>query len=756
MPSALGRVRGILVLAALSVGTNACLKLDIADGFTCAKDGQCPSPYHCDRSTNQCRRASTGNDAGNDSFDAPVYIATDASSDTVFGVEGGAEIAGGLDTAVDTGCTSGQHRCSGACVDDTSTDHCGPGSCDECIPPAGGTATCDGATCGFTCGATSKVCKTTCISSASCCDDSDCAPQGGKMGKCDTSTHVCGYTCGTGTTPCNGVCIPSTGCCVESDCAGTCRACVNNACATVTSKDDADSCLGTCDATGACKSKQGQSCQTVAAGCVAGSTCAPDGTCCNTACTESCKACDLPGTLGICTPLAAGVAPHGNRSCGVGACAGSCGGAATGACTYPTTACGSQTCSGTSVVDQGTCAAGACVAPVPRACAGGYVCSGNACETSCASDADCAPTSYCAGGTCHLDAVQVAAGNHFSCAVLVDGTARCWGYSSEGVLGNGFTTGDTSTPTLVGSLNGVKVTSVTTGEYSACALLAGGTVRCWGETVYGQTGDASVPTPADVPIAVPGVSGATALASGSVHSCAIVAGGQVKCWGNNYADQIGDGHHGTMIEPPSTVLLAGGAPLTGAIAIGAGDVTSCAALSDSTVWCWGGNLGSTGVSAPTKVGALNTAVSVRLGHDHACALLTGGAVTCWGGNGNGQLGNDTMTTSAAPVALSGNVSGFISIAAGYDATCGILSDGSGRCWGAANLLGTAAFPGDRGTPVGIMNLSGATSVSVGFDHACAVLSSGRISCWGDNSYGQIGQNSATISSSQTPVTVTAW
>src|SRR5204863_7123682 len=87
-------------------------------------------------------------------------------------------------------------------------------------------------------------------------------------------------------------------------------------CVAVINKDD-DACTGTCDASGACKSKQGQAC---GAGCIAGTTCS-DGYCCDQACTASCMSCNQAGNLGKCLPVAPG-APVGGRSCGSGACAG--------------------------------------------------------------------------------------------------------------------------------------------------------------------------------------------------------------------------------------------------------------------------------------------------------------------------------------------------------------------------------------------------------------------------------------------------
>lgn len=177
-------------------------------------------------------------------------------------------------------------------------------------------------------------------------------------------------------------------------------------CVAAKSMDDPNGrCAGTCDAAGTCKGKQGQTCNTVAAGCVSGTTCSPDGYCCNTACTGSCVACDIAGMQGICTNIAKGAMPHGNRSgCASdgSSCGGSCDGA--GACSYPTGSCGTATCGGTgpySFTPASTCnGAGKCVAQNAQSC-GAYTCNGNSsCNTSCQSQAQCLSGDVCTGNMC--------------------------------------------------------------------------------------------------------------------------------------------------------------------------------------------------------------------------------------------------------------------------------------------------------------------------------------------------------------------
>jgi hypothetical protein len=100
-------------------------------------------------------------------------------------------------------------------------------------------------------------------------------------------------------------------CCSDADC-GSCQTCSAGNCTAVKDQDH-PSCVGTCDVNGVCKSKKGQLCVTTEAGCVSGTACV-DGYCCDAACTGPCLACDISGSLGVCTSVASGP-PHGTRQC---------------------------------------------------------------------------------------------------------------------------------------------------------------------------------------------------------------------------------------------------------------------------------------------------------------------------------------------------------------------------------------------------------------------------------------------------------
>jgi alpha-tubulin suppressor-like RCC1 family protein len=81
-----------------------------------------------------------------------------------------------------------------------------------------------------------------------------------------------------------------------------------------------------------------------------------------------------------------------------------------------------------------------------------------------------------------------------------------------------------------------------------CALLNDGTARCWGNNYYGQLGDGTR-TDRHTPEAVSGLAGAVAIAAGDYHTCALLNDGTVRCWGPNSSGQLGDGTTTDRLTP---------------------------------------------------------------------------------------------------------------------------------------------------------------------------------------------------------------
>jgi alpha-tubulin suppressor-like RCC1 family protein len=352
-------------------------------------------------------------------------------------------------------------------------------------------------------------------------------------------------------------------------------------------------------------------------------------------------------------------------------------------------------------------------------------------------------------------ATQIAAGAYQTCALISDGTVRCWGGGGNGALGNGMGT-NSSTPVVVSGISGsTRATQIAAGDFYACALISDGTVRCWGANFWGQLGNGTT-TDSSTPVAVSGISGstlATQIAANYHHACALISDGTVRCWGENNYGQLGNS---TTTDSSTPVVVTGISGSTRATQISAGQGHTCALISDGTVRCWGKNIGLNPVVV-SGISGSTLATQIAAGGDHTCALISDGTVRCWGYNTTGQLGNGTTTDSPTPVVVSG-ISGSTlasKIAASYRHTCALISDGTARCWG-SNTRGQLGdgTTANSSTPVvvsGILGPLGGTQIAAGLYHTCALISDGTVRCWGSSADGQLGDGTTTNSS--TPVVV---
>lgn len=282
--------------------------------------------------------------------------------------------------------------------------------------------------------------------------------------------------------------------------------------------------------------------------------------------------------------------------------------------------------------------------------------------------------------------VAMAAGEAHTCIVQTNGTIKCWGHGGYGQLGLGI--GKTPLAQFVPA-NVVGITnakSVVAGFGHTCALLATGTVKCWGFNNHGQLGNNSK-TSSSVPIDVPGLSGVIDIAAGQYHTCAIVKDGMIKCWGTNGVGQLGNGTKVNSTIPIATSNSAG----LGSIAISAGANHTCAVLSNYTVQCWGyNNDGQQGASSnqnnltPIIVDGLKNIKDLALGDAFTCALDYIGHVQCLGGNGYGQLGINSNSTKVTTPTHVSNLGGYaFQIAAGRRHACAAIEDKlhTVKCWG---------------------------------------------------------------------------
>jgi alpha-tubulin suppressor-like RCC1 family protein len=180
-------------------------------------------------------------------------------------------------------------------------------------------------------------------------------------------------------------------------------------------------------------------------------------------------------------------------------------------------------------------------------------------------------------------ATAVAVGGHHTCALLVSGAVKCWGDNNYGELGNGSSAHFSNTPVTVSGIS--NATAVAAGDYYSCALLASGAVKCWGYNSNGQLGDGTggLDVVSTTPVSVAGISTAVAITVGEIHACAVLQSSSVQCWGANYFGELGDGTT-TSSNTPVTVHSTY-APTS----LSAGTNHTCALFSGGVMTCWGRN-----------------------------------------------------------------------------------------------------------------------------------------------------------------------
>jgi alpha-tubulin suppressor-like RCC1 family protein len=286
-------------------------------------------------------------------------------------------------------------------------------------------------------------------------------------------------------------------------------------------------------------------------------------------------------------------------------------------------------------------------------------------------------------------ATAVGVAPNFACALLEGGTVQCWGDNTGGKLGSGSTNTPAYVPEYVQGLEGVV--SLAVSNTHVCAVLGDGTVQCWGSNAWGQLGVGSTtPSSSSVPLEVIGISEATQVTAASgpySGTCALLKGGTVKCWGYNVSGQFGSAAIGTVSVP---VTIQG---LVDVIEVSLGQTQVCAVSSDGDVHCAGSNAkgqlgdGSNVSSAiPVKVVGFGKATHISTassdGYGYACAIADGGKVSCWGSNVYKTLGDGTTQNSKIPILVADTgIGDVVALSAGETSVCAVRKKGIVQCWG---------------------------------------------------------------------------
>jgi alpha-tubulin suppressor-like RCC1 family protein len=352
----------------------------------------------------------------------------------------------------------------------------------------------------------------------------------------------------------------------------------------------------------------------------------------------------------------------------------------------------------------------------------------------------------CVPASCAANpAVALAAGGAHACLLRAHGVVQCWGRNDDGQLGDGTTTPRSLAVTVAGIAGGA--TAVAAGQRHSCAIRrSDGQVLCWGADDTGQLGDGGGDDqPSPIPVA--GVTGAVSLAAGDDFSCAGRNDGTVVCWGDDSLGQLGDDGAAATTRLPSPAT-----GLTGVAALSAFWEHACALRSDGSLACWGANgqgqLGdgtTVNQKHPVAVAKLTGVTAVGTGVAHTCAIA-GGKLSCWGSDANGQLGDGSAGATPTITAAEVPISDPIAVAVGAQHTCAVTAGGGAIfCWGlaASGQLGTG--PIDMlPSPVAVPKLAGGIAIGAGTGFSCALTDDGAVFCWGDNHFGELGAGTGTI------------
>ena len=334
--------------------------------------------------------------------------------------------------------------------------------------------------------------------------------------------------------------------------------------------------------------------------------------------------------------------------------------------------------------------------------------------------------------------VSVGARRDQSCLLFENGQAKCVGNNEFGQLGLGKTAamfGATPTEVLPNapalSLGSHKVKTFVLGETHSCLLSEAGRLFCFGSNTDGELGIGNAsPQVGSSPAhmgealasAILGEESAAAACAGRAYTCALLASGRVKCWGN--ADSIGSGGKASIGKEEAEMKSLHPVDLGNGFTvkkIACAERAVCALSNEGVVKCWGRNSGGVlgqgqveniivgdeasemGENLPiVEVEPGLAAKDIACGAAHCCAVMGNGALKCWGKNSVGQLGLGDSLNRGTKSEQMGRELPFVDLGAHYRVK----------------------------------------QLALGSVSSCALLESSDLKCWGGNVYGQLGGTSS--------------
>jgi alpha-tubulin suppressor-like RCC1 family protein len=409
---------------------------------------------------------------------------------------------------------------------------------------------------------------------------------------------------------------------------------------------------------------------------------------------------------------------------------------------------------------------GSCVDPTsdPKHC--------GSCNVACASGV------ACVGGICGRSLFK-GPNSSSPCATKSDGSLWCWGDDGDFQGGLGASApAIVGTPTRANVLSGQVLYAASSG-HTTCALLASGSVSCFGGNTNGELGIGTFGGPdtcsggslCHASPVTPSIDHVIELSGdswwcGGSHFCARTADG-VSCWG----DEGGCGANAPVATPTAVSGLG-----RNVVQMVTATTYNCVLLSDGTVWCWGGNefgglgqgdtqprAGLVQVPLPGKASILGG------GHLVVCARTADG-LYCWGDNAAGEAGvgaTDCKPVTQPTKVVATGLDDVVQISSEQLGTCALTAAGTVFCWGAPVMAGNVAAPsstcqgsscavpagfGCMPSPTVAASLSGVVEMSMGNNFVLTRLGDGSLMVWGGNTAGQLGNPNAG-SPQTTPIAV---
>lgn len=357
---------------------------------------------------------------------------------------------------------------------------------------------------------------------------------------------------------------------------------------------------------------------------------------------------------------------------------------------------------------------------------------------------------------------KIASGGFYGCGIKEDSTAWCWGTGNGGdsALGIGVTGVSKDTPTKINNPSGWK--QIAAGSSTTCGIKLDGSLWCWGfEGTNQKIGNGPTSTSQLSPVSIDAGPWMTVSISDE-HACGIKNDGTAWCWGNNSSGGLGT-NNTTKYDVPTQVVDPG--PW---ISISAGSFTSCGIKIDGSAWCWGsgaykalGNGSTTNTSIPVIIAEPGPWAQIYATQYWSCGIKVNGSAWCWGQSLYGAMGtaNEYQQDSLVPSRLQ-DPGPWLSLSMAKtfaSTTCGIKYDGTAWCWGSGSngQLGNNSTSSSY-TSVQVADPGPWAALSVDSFAAYGIKTDGSLWSWGYDYDGALGNGPVLTANQLVPSRVVNW